>query len=217
MNHWLEADSIRLSFGLRSLLSDIYLCCRTGEVIGLLGRNGAGKSCLMQIIYGSMPCEKSVRIDNKRIENPLRHPELVRYLPQFNFIPPDYSLRVAFDDYELDYVQFGEYFPEFKGRARARLGELSGGERRLVELYLIVWPETAFALLDEPFTHLNPLQVEKVKDLMLSVKHRKGFLITDHMFSEMDGFCNHYYVLVDGKLHKAHSNDEIADLGYIKF
>ncbi|MHC2993727.1 hypothetical protein OB13_19890, partial [Pontibacter sp. HJ8] len=65
MIHKLEADSIQLEFDGRRILSDIHLKCETGGITGLLGRNGQGKSCLMKIIYGSLTCEKSVRIDNR--------------------------------------------------------------------------------------------------------------------------------------------------------
>lgn len=66
MIHTLEADGIMLEFGERRILQNIYLQCKTGEVVGILGRNGQGKSCLMNIIYGKLkPLSKSVRIDKK--------------------------------------------------------------------------------------------------------------------------------------------------------
>lgn len=64
MTHALEADSVKLHFGDRAILTNVYLKCETGTIMGLLGRNGQGKSCLMKIIYGTLNCEKSVRIDN---------------------------------------------------------------------------------------------------------------------------------------------------------
>ena len=65
MTHKLEADSIHLEFKGRRILSDIYLKCETGKITGLLGRNGEGKTCLMEIIYGTLKSEKSVRFDNR--------------------------------------------------------------------------------------------------------------------------------------------------------
>lgn len=85
MKHILEADSIQLEFNGRKILSDIYLKCETGTITGLLGRNGEGKSCLMQIIYGSLNCEKSVRVDNLPQKNASRFPKTLLYLPQFNY------------------------------------------------------------------------------------------------------------------------------------
>ena len=64
MIHKLEADGIQLAFDERNILTDIYIKCQTGKITGLLGRNGQGKSCLMEIIYGTRPADKSVRIDD---------------------------------------------------------------------------------------------------------------------------------------------------------
>ena len=68
MKHVLEADGIQLEFNGRKVLSDVYLKCETAKITGLLGRNGQGKSCLMNIIYGSLPSEKSVRFDHVSIK-----------------------------------------------------------------------------------------------------------------------------------------------------
>jgi lipopolysaccharide export system ATP-binding protein len=88
MSHRMEADSIQLSFGQRRILSDIYIRCDTGMITGLLGRNGEGKSCLMNIMYGSMAAENSsVRFNGVYERCPLNKPELLAYLPQFRFIP----------------------------------------------------------------------------------------------------------------------------------
>ncbi len=187
MMHTLQADSIRLEFDGRIILADIYITCETGKITGLLGRNGQGKSCLMKIIYGDLPCEKSVRFDNISRFEGFKRPDLLLYLPQFNFIPAKLSLERIFSDFELDYVLFTKRFPEFESRSRSSIGNLSGGERRLVEVYAIVKSKSQFAMLDEPFSHLNPIQIEKVKNLLLEEKDNKGLLITDHMFRHITG------------------------------
>lgn len=87
MKHALEISSVRLLFGERLILSDVYLKIETGNIVGLLGQNGCGKSCLMRGIYGTLACEKSVSIDDIYFLDVYKHPQLVRYLPQHNFIP----------------------------------------------------------------------------------------------------------------------------------
>ena len=69
MKHILEADGIQLAFDNRKILLSIYLKCETGNITGLLGKNGTGKSCLMRIIHSSLYCESSIRIDGKSIKN----------------------------------------------------------------------------------------------------------------------------------------------------
>jgi ABC-type multidrug transport system ATPase subunit len=216
MTHILETDSIQLEFHGRKILSDIYLKCETGKITGLLGRNGQGKSCLMQIIYGALNCERSVRIDNISQRNRSGSPALLLYLPQFNFIPDSLSLRRIFQDFELDYAEFEKRFPEFKTQDRKKISQFSGGEQRLIALYLITRSKTMFVLLDEPFTHLNPLQIDKVKELLLEEKANKGILITDHMYKNVTDISDSLYILSNGKTHLTKSMDDIERLGYAK-
>lgn len=215
MKHILEADSISLEFSNRNVLSDIYLKCETGKVTGLLGRNGAGKSCLMRIIYGQMKTDNgSVRFDKVYNRMGCNSPHLIRYLPQFNFIPGSLSLERIFSDFETSYSGLEKFMPEFAGRQKTAIGKLSGGERRLVEMYVILTSKTRFVLMDEPFTHVMPLHIEKIKQLILSEKANKGILITDHMFRQVVDICDDLYVLVNGKTHLTKDLTDIEKLGY---
>jgi ABC-type multidrug transport system ATPase subunit len=216
MNHTLETDGVQLAFDDRKILSDIYMQCKTGKITGLLGRNGSGKSCLMKIIYGTLKAEKSVRIDKLAYYEAYKHPGLLLYLPQFNFIPPSLSLKRIFKDFETDYAVFEKIFPEFASKYKSSVSILSGGERRLVELYVVVKAPSYFALLDEPFTHLNPVQIEKVKELLTTEKANKGILVTDHMFRQVLAVCDNLYVLANGKTHLAKTIADIETLGYAK-
>ena len=214
--HTLEASGIRLQFGGRVILSDIYLAAATGRITGLLGRNGEGKSCLMKIIYGTLHCEKSIQIDKQSYDRTYSRPGLMQYLPQFNFIPASLSLKRIFKDFELDYDLFQSRFPEFAAKHTAVAGSLSGGELRLVELYITVKRSSKFALLDEPFTHLNPVQTEKVKTFLTEEKANKGMLITDHLYRHVTGVCDSLYILSDGKTNPAKSIADIQRLGYAR-
>ncbi|HCL06691.1 MAG TPA: ABC transporter ATP-binding protein [Chitinophagaceae bacterium] len=216
MIHTLEADGIQLEFNGRKILSSVYLKLETGKITALLGRNGTGKTCLMNIIYGSMHCEKSVRFDGISQKYPYQRTDLLHYLPQFNFIPQRFSLKKIFNDFELEYGLFQQLFPEFSFKYTTAIGRLSGGERRLVELYVILKSKSQFAMLDELFTHLSPVQIEKVKELLQEEKKDKGLLITDHMYKQVVDSCNDLYVLVNGKIHLTKSIDDIERLGYAR-
>jgi len=216
MTHILETDSVQLQFNGRIILSDIYLRLETGKITGLLGRNGEGKTCLMKMIHGSLQGDKSVRIDKRSYNEPYKKRGLLLYLPQFNFIPHSLSLKRIFKDFELDYDIFQKTFPEFGVKYLKAAGSLSGGELRLVELYITVKPAAQFALLDEPFTHLNPLQIEKVKALLTEEKTNKGLLITDHMYRHITTICDSLYILINGKTHLTKSVADIERLGYAR-
>ncbi|MDO6429832.1 ATP-binding cassette domain-containing protein [Flavitalea sp. BT771] len=216
MTHTLTADSIQLEFGLRPILSDIYIQCRTGRITGLLGRNGQGKTCLMRAIYGDLACSsRSVRFDDTAVLQPYTRPDLVRYLPQFNFIPGSLTLKRVFNDFNLELRELGDIFPEFRPSCASRIRDLSGGERRLINIYVITRSPSQFVLLDEPFSHLSPLQIEKVKALLTVERQNKGILITDHLYQDILEISDKLYMLLDGRTQLAKGTEDLESSGYL--
>lgn len=215
MKHILEFDSVRLSFGDRVILSDVYMRCETGQITGLLGRNGQGKSCLFKIVYGELAAEeRSVRFDRRPVAEAYLHPELLRFLPQFNFVPDGLTVARVFEDFGVDFLAFGKRFPEFESKHRVKVRDLSGGQARFVQTYVILKSSTQFVILDEPFTHLMPLQIERIVEVMQEEKHDKGLLITDHLFRTVVALADDLYLLTNGKTHRVWDEEDIEVLGY---
>ncbi len=218
MQHKFEVDSILLEFASRRILSNIYFKCETGKVTGILGRNGQGKTCLMNVVYGNLnPISKSIRFDDITIFQAFKRPDLLTYLPQFNFIPSHLTLKRIFSDFDLEFSDFEIKFPEFSNKFTSSIMTLSGGQRRLIEVYVIIKSKSQFSMLDEPFSHLMPIQIEKVTELLELEKLKKGFLITDHMFRYVTEISDYLYVLKDCKTHLIKDITEIEKLGYARF
>ncbi|MDI9364604.1 MAG: ATP-binding cassette domain-containing protein [Flavobacterium sp.] len=216
MTHYLEIDGVYLEIDERVILSNIYLKCETGFITGLLGKNGTGKSCLMKIMYGVFDCESSVRFDKKAFKQLYKQPNLVSFLPQFNFLPKSLSISEVLYQFQLNYNLFANTFSEFTKKSMTKLYELSSGELRLVELYVILSSETKFTILDEPFTHLNPLQIDKVKQIIIDKKFSKGILISDHLYNHILDISDLLYVLNNGKTNLVSSLDDIEFFGYLR-
>ncbi|MES2132833.1 MAG: ATP-binding cassette domain-containing protein [Bacteroidota bacterium] len=215
--HKLEIDSVQLQFDLRKILSDVYIKCETGKITGLLGRNGEGKSCLMNIVNGSLePQSKSIRFDNVFVPLPFKRPDLLLYLPQFNFIPEHLSLKRIFNDFEIDFTSFEKHFPDIGAKYKSPIKLLSGGHRRIIEIVVIIRSKTQFVLLDEPFSHIMPLHVEKIKEILTEEKHNKGILLTDHMYRHITAISDNLYLLVNGKTHLTKDLSDIERLGYAR-
>lgn len=218
MVHILEADSVFLEFGDRRILTDVYLKCETGQITGLLGRNGQGKTCLMNIIYGTLRgTSQSVRFDDKHIVEAFKRHDLLTYLPQFNFIPQYLMISRVFDDFEVNFKDFIQRFPDFEKYYKTQLCELSGGERRLIEVYVLIKSKALFTMLDEPFSHIMPVHAEVIKDILVDEKRKKGFLITDHYYRHVVDICQNIYVLKDGKTYLTKKIEDIEALGYTHF
>ncbi len=219
MGHLLEIDSDRMQIGDRTILEHAYLQVRSGEVVALLGRNGSGKSTLLQMLYGTRRGTfRHVRWDGQPFERVFEHPESVRYLPQFHFVPGHLSVRRVFADYQVDLASFAADFPDLTHCADARIKHLSGGERRLIEVYLIIRSPSAICLLDEPFSQLMPLHVTKLKSLIRdeTKSGAKGFVITDHLYRDLLPISDRICLLQEGYVSEVSSSDkELAALGYI--
>ena len=157
----LEADGIRIAFGGREVLASIYLRVQTGQIVGLLGRNGSGKSVLLQTIFGARAvADASVRVNGRRVVPAFREPGLLNYLPQEPLLPPSLTLARAARLLGVDIERATARFPELRPQFGLRLGELSGGSARLVQALLLLHADTAFSLFDEPFSGVMPVHVE---------------------------------------------------------
>lgn len=212
MKHTLEVSSVRLLYGERLILSDVYLKIETGNIVGLLGRNGEGKSSLMHVIFGVINTDKSILIDDTSIYEAYKHPKLMRYLPQHNFIPKYLTLKKIFNDFRIDYKGFVQKFPDFKDRQNSKIADLSGGMRRITELYVIIKSQTKFVMLDEPFTHISPIQAEVIKTIIEEEASVKGFLITDHMYRNILNDCDRVYLILNGKTRLISDVEELEEL-----
>lgn len=217
MIHTLEVDSVILEFGTKRVLQDVYLKSETGKITGLLGRNGTGKTCLMNIMYGELVSnDHSVRLNGQALFNASRSPENIRYLPQFSFIPKSLTLKRIFKDFKLDFSEFINEFPEFTKYHKSKLKKLSGGEQRIVEIYLIIASKTKFCILDEPFSQVMPLHIDTIKNLIVREKKNKGIILTDHLYKHIFDICDNLYVLTNGKTHLTKSLQDVETLGYAK-
>ena len=211
--HILEADSIWLNFGERMVLKSIYLKIETGEIVGLLGRNGCGKSCLLRSIFGTQTTEnKSVRIDKQYIEKPYQESGVLRYLSQKNFVPSSMRVKTALEYYG---VNLPDVYSSYTSQ-NLRFGELSGGERRFLETLMIVFSPVKFILLDEPFSNISPLRVEELVTILHQQKQNKGIIITDHLYREVLNHSNRLYLLSDGALTALKNpKQDLIDRGYL--
>lgn len=217
MKHLLEVDSVILEFDTKRVLQDVYLKSETGKVTGILGRNGTGKTCLMNIIYGELKLDnKSVRINDQAIYNGYRNPLDIMYLPQFGFIPKSLTIKRIFDDFKLDFSDFISDFPEFNKYYKTRLRYLSGGEQRIVEIYAILASNTKFCMLDEPFSQVMPVHIDTIKSRILREKKNKGIMVTDHLYNHIIDICDFLYVISNGKTYLTTGLDDLEKLGYTR-
>lgn len=201
MENELYVDSIQFSYNDRfQLLTGVYLSCKVGEVIGLLGRNGTGKSTLMKIIFGSLkPKYAFIRINGKSTKQAFTTQEVV-YLPQASYLPTSERVKtvvkVMFSDKaKRSLILNDKRIHMLKDQ---KVYELSGGERRYLEILLLIHQKATFLLLDEPFSEIEPFYVEAIQELIRSHQSDKGFIISDHDYQNVLDVSTRITLLKDG-------------------
>ena len=211
-----ELDNVELYFKNKRILNGIYLKAETGKVTAILGRNGCGKSSLLNIAFGNLkPKYKLVRLNNTPLLKPLYKTRLVKYLPQYNFIPGGSKLKHMFRLFNVNWKLFIEEFESFSKHEDLKFKQLSGGERRLIETYLILKTKSEITILDEPFSHLAPLYIEKILQLIAEEKEHKAIIITDHLYKPIIDASDSIYLLKNGTTKEIHTLTELEDYKYL--
>jgi ABC-type multidrug transport system ATPase subunit len=212
----LEIDNVELYFSNKKLLNGIYLKAQTGLVTGILGRNGCGKTSLLSIIFGALqPKYKLLRLDGKPILKPFYQTNHVHYLPQHGLIPNSMKIKNAFKLYKVDWFEFIKLFDTFSFFRNSKITTLSGGERRVIDTYLTIKSPKPVILLDEPFSHIAPLYIEKFKALIRIEKQTKVIILTDHYYNDVIEVTDNLYLLKDGHTKLIENLQELEDYEYL--
>lgn len=213
----LEVDSVQLSFGGRPILSNIHLKCEPGNIVGILGRNGSGKSSLLKIIFGTLKAEnQSVRYNGKYTEQLYKIRKAVNFIPQdglfMNYLTFNELVRVFQLEASLDHLMTLE---ELWLNKDVKIGNLSGGVRKMIELITLLYADARYVLMDEPFSYLSPVLVEKLIPHIERQSQEKGIILTDHQYKTVWSTANKHYVLYNGNLKEVHQLVELEQFGYI--
>ena len=228
----LKATDIRKSYKMLDVVKGISFEINSGEVVGLLGPNGAGKTTAFYIIVGLIASDNgSVFLDDRNITDLSMHQRAnlgLGYLPQeasifrkltveenilsileyqkdLNHSEREQKLNRLLEELHIDHV-------------KSSLGiNLSGGERRRVEIARALAAKPTFILLDEPFAGVDPISVLDIQRIIKHLKDQNiGVLITDHNVRETLGICERAYILNEGDLIASGSPEQILSNNHVK-
>ena len=222
----IEAKNLVKRFKDRTVVDRVSLRVEKGEIVGLLGPNGAGKTTSFYMIVGlEKPDSGEVNLSGVNIAGmPMyRRARLgISYLPQeasiFRKLTVEENIMAILETTELSKAEqrhkYESLLDEFNiGHVRERKGtELSGGERRRVEIARCLALEPQFILLDEPFAGVDPLAVADIQEIVQYLRQRgMGILITDHNVRETLQIVGRAYILNNGKILLEGDSDTIAN------
>jgi lipopolysaccharide export system ATP-binding protein len=222
----LSCDRLVKEYGRRRVVNEVSIEVKRGEIVGLLGPNGAGKTTCFYMLVGM------IRPDGGRVilggEEITRLPMYKRARKGIGYLPQEASIfrRLSVED---NIMAILETVPLSKEERRARLEallaelgtehlrrsfgyQLSGGERRRVEITRSLVTEPSFMLLDEPFAGIDPITVQDLQGIVRTLKERGlGVLITDHNVRETLSITDRAYIMYEGKILRSGTADELAN------
>ncbi|MBP2665024.1 MAG: Sulfate-transporting ATPase [Firmicutes bacterium] len=223
---YIQTRVLKKSYKGREVVKGISIRVDQGSVVGLLGPNGAGKTTTFYMIVGLVtPDAGEVIIDGTDVTNmPMyRRSEFgIGYLPQepsvFRKLTVEENLRAMLETTKLTRTEQREktesLMEEFRiTHVRGRKGiELSGGERRRVEIARALVADPNFLLLDEPFTGIDPISLGELQEMIGYLKQRGiGVLITDHNVRETLAIVDNAYIVNEGEVLIAGDSQTIID------
>ena len=212
-------------YGKRRVVNEVSIQVNAGEIVGLLGPNGAGKTTTFYMIVGMIrPSSGQIFFGERNIT---REPMYKRartgigYLPQdpsiFRGLSVEGNLMAILETLPLNHAERTERLETLLdeldiSHIRKSMGyQLSGGERRRVEITRALVTEPRFMLLDEPFAGIDPIAVADLQRIVRKLKDRGlGILITDHNVRDTLSITDRSYVMYEGSIKRSGTADELA-------
>jgi len=225
LNLTIHTKELVKSYHNRTVVNQVSVNVKQGEIVGLLGPNGAGKTTTFYMVVGLIkPDEGQVFLDDQDIT---RLPMYKRAQLGLGYLPQEASVfrKLSVEDNIKAILEMTKMpKAEQKDKLEALLDEfrlhhvrknhgdsLSGGERRRTEIARALAVDPKFILLDEPFAGVDPIAVEDIQAVVARLKYKNiGILITDHNVNETLSICDRAYLLIEGKIFKHGSAEELA-------
>ncbi|WP_158607348.1 ATP-binding cassette domain-containing protein [Rhodohalobacter sp. SW132] len=213
-------DSIFYRVPELKILDGAYLEVQPGKITALIGLNGSGKSTLMKIVSGQLKASSGISIINgERLYSKSLKKRFcsIAYLPQDSMLPRDMKVKRLIRSFPSAGFLMDD--PFFKRLLRQKVLELSGGERRYLEVSLLFSLDRDFILLDEPFSGVEPKIVERMLTrIKIEVNKNRGVLLTDHLHRYVTDVADTGYLLHNRQCYRLEGDisSELKKLGYIR-
>ncbi len=229
--HSLEVSGLKKSYKGQPVVSGISLNINSGEVVGLLGPNGAGKTTTFYMILGIIsPDDGVIYLDGENLNrSPMykRARKGIGYLPQeasiFRKLKVRDNIKAVLEITDIDKAagreKLDSILEEFNLKPFAkRFGyQLSGGERRKVEIARAIAVDPVFILLDEPFAGIDPLAIIELKKTLRQLTGKGiGLIITDHNVRETLSITDRAYIISEGRILAHGAPDDLISNELVK-
>ena len=221
----LRTDSVVKVYSKRKVVNEVSINVQAGEVVGLLGPNGAGKTTTFYMIVGMIqPNSGRIFLDGQEITDKPMYKRArmgIGYLPQeasiFRGLTVEQNLKAILETRPISKDERKDRLESLLNELdithlRKNLGyQLSGGERRRVEITRALVTNPTVMLLDEPFAGIDPIAVADLQSIVKKLKAKGlGILITDHNVRDTLSITDRAYIMYEGSIKRSGTADELA-------
>ncbi len=208
----LEAHGLSCRYGPHQAVTDLNLSLKKGEILGLLGANGAGKSTTMKMLAGVLaPSDGRVTVNGiSLVENPKAAKRQLGYLPEQPPLYPELTV--------VEYLRFCSELREIPRKARSNavnrammecdlqslskrlVGNLSKGYQQRCGIAQAILHQPAIVILDEPTVGLDPIQIRGIRRLIRTLGSERGIVLSSHILAEVQTVCHRVVIMRQGRL-----------------
>ena len=231
LNLTIHTKDLVKTYKSRTVVKQVSVNVKQGEIVGLLGPNGAGKTTTFYMVVGFVkPDSGDVFLNDINIT---KMPMYKRAQMGIGYLPQEASVfrKLSVEDNIMSVLEMTKLTKaERKKKLESLLDEfnlhhvrknngdsLSGGERRRTEIARALAVDPKFILLDEPFAGVDPIAVEDIQSVVAKLKYKNiGILITDHNVNETLSICDRAYLLIEGKIFKHGTAEELAEDEHVR-
>ncbi|WP_216700889.1 ABC transporter ATP-binding protein [Priestia filamentosa] len=222
MTALLKLSNVTGGYTRNPVLKDISFEVKKGELVGLIGLNGAGKSTTIKHVIGTMePREGTISINGKTLKQ-----DMETYRSQFTFIPEtpvlyeeltlEEHLRLTAMAYSIDENTYEKRLPvllkEFRMDKKLKWfpAHFSKGMKQKVMIMCAFLVQPSLYIIDEPFLGLDPLGIQSLLDLMVEMKDQgAAILMSTHILATAEKYCDRFIILHNGKVHASGTIEEL--------
>ncbi len=215
----LEVKNVTKNFNNICVVNNVSFEVKKGKILGLLGKNGAGKSTIFRLILDIIePEEGSILINGKKYT--IKDSNKVGFLPEEGSLGQELTVyeQMCFygslkgmseDEVKIKLKMWLEKF-EIVEYMNKRIKELSKGNKQRIQFIASIMHDPELIILDEPFSGLDPLGVEKFKEILIELKNQnKAIIFSSHRMEHVELFCDEIIIIDKGKIILSGNLDEI--------
>lgn len=205
----LEIQNLEKSFGQKQVLFGVDFRAESGQILGLIGKNGAGKTTIFHSILRFLEYSGDITFDKQPISQETYRK--IGYLPEERSLMPKLTVyeqvRYLANLKGVPNAVVKEKLPQWmerlqvKGKVTDKIKSLSKGNQQKVQLIITLLHEPNLIILDEPFSGLDPVNTEILKQVIIEEKERGATIIfSDHVMTNVEELCDDVVMIRDGKV-----------------